>query len=103
MSSPLCLAAQEIAYKTYRGGPILTMEDSLPRAQALAVKDGRILAFGSAEDISQHRGKGTRIDDLDGKALLPGFIGAHGHVHGHAFAVGLQAMAANLLAPPTGP
>jgi len=98
MATPLCLAAQEIADTIYQGGPILTMEDSLPRAQALAVKDGRILAVGSAEDISQHSGADTRIVDLGGKALLPGFVDAHGHV----FAVGLQAMAANLLAAPDG-
>ncbi|MCA0870856.1 amidohydrolase [Seohaeicola saemankumensis] len=98
MTTPLCLAAQEIADTIYQGGPILTMEDDLPRAQALAVKDGRIIAVGSAKDISQHNGADTRIVDLDGKALLPGFVDAHGHV----FAVGLQAMAANLLAAPDG-
>jgi len=92
------LAAQEIADTVYEGGPILTMEEALPRAEALAVKDGRILALGTRADVLAHVGDATELIDLAGRALLPGFVDSHGHVVGG----GLQALSANLLAPPDG-
>jgi len=91
-------AAQEIADTVYEGGAILTMEDDRPRVEALATRDGRILALGTREEILQHVGEGTEIVDLAGRALLPGFVDSHGHV----VMGGLQALSANLLAPPDG-
>lgn len=93
------LSAQEIADTIYQGGPILTMTDDQPRAQALAVRDGRILAVGDTDDIAPFSGDATRVVDLNGQTLLPGFVDAHGHV----FAIGLQALSANLLPAPDGP
>ena len=90
--------AQEIADRIWAGGPVLTMNDAAMRAEALAAKDGRILAVGTAAEVMAHRGPGTEVIDLGGKALLPGFFDAHGHV----FMGGLQALSANLLAPPDG-
>jgi len=90
--------AQETADRIFTGGPVLTMNDAVPVAEAVAVKDGRILAVGKAADVMRHKGNGTETVDLEGKALLPGFVDAHGHVVG----IGLQALAANLLAPPDG-
>ncbi|MBY5920191.1 amidohydrolase [Ferrimonas balearica] len=88
----------EQADTLYRGGAILTMNDNQPRAEALAVKDGRIIAVGSESDVMKFSGANTQVRELDGKALIPGFVDAHGHVA----AVGLQALAANLLPPPDG-
>jgi len=82
----------------YSGGPILTMNDDQPTAEAVAVKDGRILAVGPLPELAEYRGKATRAFDLDGRAMLPGFVDSHGHV---VFG-GLQALSANLLAPPDG-
>lgn len=83
----------------YHGGPILTMAGDTPEyVQALAVRDGRIQAVGPRAEVERLQGEGTRVVDLGGRALLPGFIDAHGHVAN----VGLQAMAANLLPPPDG-
>ena len=104
LAVPLALAAapgvlaQEVADRIWAGGPVLTMNDAAMRAEALAVKDGRILAVGTAAEVMAHRGPGTEVVDLGGKALLPGFFDAHGHV----FLGGLQALSANLLAPPDG-
>ena len=95
---PSSLAAQE-ADRIWRGGPILTMEDDAMRAEALAVRNGLILAVGAESEIMAHRGPGTEVIDLDGRALIPGFVDAHGHV----FAVGLQALSANMLPAPDGP
>ncbi len=91
-------SAQETADRIFTGGPVLTMEDAAPRAEALAVKDGRILAVGSEADVIARRGDATEVVELDGRALLPGFFDAHGHV----LMGGLQALSANLLAPPDG-
>jgi len=90
--------AQELADTIYRGGPIITIDDKAPRVDAVAVKDGRILAVGILSDVMQHQGEGTEVFDLEGRAMLPGFVDSHGHV----VLGGLQALAANLLAPPDG-
>jgi predicted amidohydrolase YtcJ len=90
-------AMQPAADAIYSGGPIITMNDTAPRPEAIAVKDGKIIAVGAASDVAKHRGPQTASVDLAGKSLLPGFIDGHGHV----FATGIQAVSANLLAPPT--
>lgn len=62
-----------------RGGKIVTMDPSNPQAEALAVKDGRIAAVGSAAEIGRHQGESTRIIDLNGMLAVPGLIEGHGH------------------------
>ncbi|PRY22219.1 hypothetical protein CLV78_107143 [Aliiruegeria haliotis] len=90
--------AEEIADTIYTGGPILTINDAEPSAEAVAVKDGRILAVGQLADLMAHQGDATDVFDLDGRTMVPGFVDSHGHV---VFG-GLQALSANLLAPPDG-
>lgn len=92
-----CAVAQT-AERIWSGGPILTMNDAAMRAEAIAEQDGRIIAVGSRDEVMQLRGPDTQLIDLDGRALLPGFVDAHGHV----MMGGLQALSANLLAPPDG-
>jgi predicted amidohydrolase YtcJ len=91
--------AQEIADTIYTGGPILTIDDAQPSAEAVAVRGGRIIAVGSESEVNAHRGDETEVFDLGGRAMLPGFVDSHGHV----VMGGLQALAANLLSPPDGP
>ncbi|MFM7361896.1 MAG: amidohydrolase [Cyanobium sp.] len=87
------------ADRIFRGGPILTIEAGAPRAEALAVAAGRILAVGSEAEVMACRGESTAVVDLAGRALLPGFIDAHGH-----FANALQVVDwANIQRPPAGP
>ncbi len=95
-ASPAALAAT--ADQIWMGGPILTMNDQAMRAEAIAVADGRIVAVGSRADVMRTRGPQTRMIDLNGRTMLPGFVDAHGHV----LMGGLQAVSANLLAPPDG-
>jgi hypothetical protein len=84
----------------YFGGPIVTVDDRRPSAEAVAVRDDTIVAVGSRRDVeSAHKGAGTRMVNLAGRTMVPGFIDAHGHMWG----AGVQAMAANLLPPPDGP
>jgi len=83
----------------YHGGDIVTMDATQPTAEAVAVKDGKILAVGPHLDVEgEHKGATTRMVDLGGKTLLPGFIDAHGHLKN----VGFQALSADLLPPPDG-
>ncbi|MEO0650824.1 MAG: amidohydrolase family protein, partial [Planctomycetota bacterium] len=91
-------AAAQSADLILHNGTVLTMDDAAPRARAVAVRDGRILAVGDDESVLAKRGPETEVMDLEGRALLPGFVDAHGHVTGG----GLQALSANLLAPPDG-
>ena len=60
-------------------GRLVTMDKDRPEAQALAVKDGRILALGSDADIRAYVGKETQVLDLTGMTAVPGFIEGHGH------------------------
>jgi hypothetical protein len=60
-------------------GKLVTLEAKQPEAQALAVKDGRILAIGSDADIAPYIGKQTKVLDLKGATAVPGFIEGHGH------------------------
>ncbi len=60
-------------------GYIWTVSDENPTAQALAVRDGRFSVVGSNEEILKQRGHRTRVVDLRGRFVLPGFIDSHVH------------------------
>ncbi|MCU0940062.1 MAG: amidohydrolase [Burkholderiaceae bacterium] len=74
------------------------MNDKAMRAQAVAERGGRIVAVGTREQVMKLRGPSTQMIDLKGRTMVPGFVDAHGHVMGG----GIQALSANLLAPPDG-
>ena len=48
-------------------------------AEAVALKDGLILAVGSAEEVEAYRGSGTVVRDLAGATVVPGLVESHGH------------------------
>jgi predicted amidohydrolase YtcJ len=60
-------------------GAVYTVDAARSRAQAVAVKDGRIVGVGSDDAIGEHHGPRTEVFDLDGRMLLPGFQDAHVH------------------------
>ncbi len=60
-------------------GKIVTVDKKIPEAQALAAKDGVILAVGSNNRIKRYITEETQVIDLDGKLAIPGFTDAHGH------------------------
>jgi len=64
----------------------------------VAVKDGKILAVGAKDEVLKSKGEETKLIDLGGKTMLPGFVDSHGH----AYLIGIQASTANLLPPPDG-
>jgi predicted amidohydrolase YtcJ len=61
------------------GGHVHTVDPAAPRAEAVAVRGERIVAVGSAADIGAFVGPRTRVVDLAGRLLLPGFQDAHVH------------------------
>lgn len=63
-------------------GRVLTQDSGLPRAEAVAVKDGRFLAVGSNADIRNVASPRTRVIDAAGMTVLPGFIDCHCHPSG---------------------
>ena len=72
-------AGAENATLVLRGGTVVTVDEAKPRAQAVAVRDDRILAVGSNEEIGKFIGPKTEVIELDGKMAMPGFIEGHGH------------------------
>ncbi len=59
---------------------VLTMDLAAPRAEAVAITNGRVLAVGSKQDIAGTRGPNTRLISAQGNSVLPGFIEAHMHI-----------------------
>jgi predicted amidohydrolase YtcJ len=79
---------------------VYTVDAAHPRAQAVAMREGRIVFTGSAQEAAALRGPSTRVLDLQGKTVIPGMMDAHGHLTGLGSAlrdvdlVGTQSFAA---------
>ena len=63
----------------FLGATVETMTDDARPADAVAVRDGRIVAVASSADVRALIGPETRVIELDGETLLPGFQDAHVH------------------------
>ena len=63
----------------FTGGAVYTADPAWPWAAAVAVREGRILAVGSAADLAELQGPSTVVTNLAGKLLLPGFTESHVH------------------------
>lgn len=61
---------------------IYTVNKDQPEAEAIAVKDGKIIFVGSSEDVKKFIGDKTEVTDAGGQFIMPGFIEGHGHIHG---------------------
>ena len=77
-----CEQTGEYADKVFINGHVYTVDTLMPRAQAIAVKDGKILKVGSNEDVAPLRSEATEVIDLKGAFAMPGFIEGHGHFSG---------------------
>jgi predicted amidohydrolase YtcJ len=75
------------------GGTVWTGYDDHPVVEAVAVRGNRILAVGSDTDMNLHRGRDTRIVELQGRFVAPGFIDNHTHFN----SAGALLLGANLL------
>ena len=73
---------QEPADLVLRNGKVVTLDESRPEANAVAVRGGTIVAVGSNEEIEAYVGPETEVLDLAGRLAIPGFIEGHGHFMG---------------------
>ena len=82
----------------FLGSHIVTMDPAQPSVEAVAVRGETIAAAGPRDEVLALRGEATRVVELGDRALLPGFIDAHGHF----LAVGRSLDALSLHPPPVG-
>jgi predicted amidohydrolase YtcJ len=75
-------AAEKPADLVLTGGPVITLDPAHPRATAVAVRDGRIVAVGGDAAVQPFRGPKTRVVALAGGSVVPGLADAHVHVEG---------------------
>jgi predicted amidohydrolase YtcJ len=64
------------------GGRVVTVDEALPEAQAVAIRGDRIVFVGSDADARAFAGPGTEVVDLAGRLTVPGFIEGHAHLMG---------------------
>jgi len=77
------MGPSEYADLILTGARVYTMDAARSWGEAVAVKDGRILAAGSARSVAETKGPSTRMVDLPGRFVIPGFQDAHVHaLHG---------------------
>ncbi|MGD9253432.1 MAG: amidohydrolase, partial [Holophagae bacterium] len=74
-----CAPPQEPADMVILGGRIVTMDDSNPKAEGLAIRGQRIVAVSSEADIRAFVGPETEVLDLEGALAVPGLIEGHAH------------------------
>lgn len=85
-------------HQLFINGNVLTMDADNSIVEAVAVREDRIEAVGSTEEIMALAEADSEVVDLRGRTLMPGFIDAHGHFPGS----GLKVVAADLNSPPIG-
>jgi predicted amidohydrolase YtcJ len=73
------LAPSQSVTTVLLNGKILTVDSKSLTAEALAVRDGRILAVGASSDLRKIAGKQARVIDLEGRTVIPGLIDSHMH------------------------
>ena len=95
----LCLAQgcttaspSESADIVFKNGNIYTVDEKQPHAEAIAIKQGKIIFVGSNANAAKYEGGGAKVIDLGGKTVLPGLTDAHCHLSG----VGAREMNLNL-------
>ena len=65
-------------------GKVVSVDSEDTIAEAVAIREGKILHVGSSQEVMRFTGKETRTVDLKGRTVLPGFIDAHTHIEGIA-------------------
>ena len=71
--------AAEVAGTVYTNGRIYTVDEANPWAEAMAVRGNEIVYVGDGAGAEALVGDATRVEDLDGRFVMPGIIGTHEH------------------------
>jgi len=77
-----CQSGSAPADQVFINGIVYTVDESNPKVEAVAVKDGLILAVGTTAEIQAYVGGDTEVIDLQGKTMTPGIIESHAHLMG---------------------
>jgi len=85
--------------QVYFNADIVTVDADKPSAEALAIREGLIVAVGSRAEVEAVAGAGAQLRDMAGKTIVPGLIDAHGHISLTALTQGF----AKIQPPPAGP
>ncbi|MFH1302344.1 MAG: amidohydrolase [Planctomycetota bacterium] len=89
LSRPVCVAlvlcsmvsvlSAETATTIFKNGKVITLDDQSRIVEAIALRDGKILAVGSDADMQPYQGDQTKVISLEGKTVIPGLIESHVH------------------------
>jgi predicted amidohydrolase YtcJ len=90
--SALDRSQAEPADTLFMNGNIHTVNDRQPQAEAIAVKNGRIIFVGSNAEAAKYKAEAARLVDLQGRTVVPGMTDAHCHI----FGIGAREMNLNL-------
>jgi len=71
---------------------VVTVDRVIPMAQAVAISDGKIVYVGDDNAVGEFVAASTKVIDLDGRLVVPGFHDSHGHL----FEFGLSRLKLNL-------
>jgi predicted amidohydrolase YtcJ len=74
-----CADPGEMADLVLTHGKVVTVDEAHPEAEAVAVRGDRVMAVGTNAEMEAFVGEATRVVDLGGRLVLPGFIEGHGH------------------------
>lgn len=77
-----CQSGPAPADQVFINGIVYTVDEANPKVEAVAVKDGLILAVGTTAEIQAYVGGSTEVIDLQGKTMTPGIIESHAHLMG---------------------
>lgn len=80
--SPVAQAESDAPDLVVLNARVYTVDDTMPQAEAFAVKHGRFVAVGSTDDVRNLIAAGTQVIDAEGMTVTPGFIDAHCHPDG---------------------
>lgn len=79
LSGAVAFAAEAPPDAVFHGGKVVTVDAAFSVREAFAVREGRIVAVGSNEEVRALAGPTTKVTDLGGKTVLPGLIDSHVH------------------------
>ena len=73
--------SSEYKYLVLRGGKIATVDKEFSIHEAVVAQGDKIIYVGSNEGVETYVGADSKVIELEGKLVLPGFIDTHGHMH----------------------
>jgi len=66
---------------------VITLNSKQPKAEAVAIQNGKIIAVGSNEEIRKYIGKETKVIDAKNRTVVPGFVDCHVHMTGFGWSL----------------